>query len=308
MHELGFIMELKTLRSFLAIAREGNVTAAAESLHVTQPTLSRQLATLEEELGTPLFLRGSRKLTLTEGGARFRKRAEEILELVAKVQAEFRQPLDNVSGDIYIGSGETWVLGLVADTMRSMREEYPHVRFHIFSGDGDEVAERLNSGLLDFGIFIEPASVAGYESLRLPAMDTWGVLTLRTSTLANKKSIKPEDLWNEPLIISKQKYMDSHISKWMRKDFTQLNIVGTYNLLYNASIMVRKGLGHALGIDRLVNTPGDTELCFRPFNPQLHVAIYFAWKKYQIFSQPANLFLQRIISAFDANHDNSPRE
>lgn len=291
-------MEIRLLRNFLGVARAGTLSAAAEILNLSQPALSRQMAALEENLGTSLFIRAPRKLQLTGDGMRLRKRAEEIIELVDRTCAEFKLSGPEISGDIYLGSGETWVLGLVAEVMQEMRQSYPNVRFHIFSGDGDEVAEKLNNGILDFGLFIEPANVSGYDSLKLPQVDTWGALLPRSHPLASKASVSPEDLWSEPLIISKQKFMESHISRWMRRDFSDLNIVATYSLLYNASVMVRKGLGIALGLDRLINVESDNELCFRPCNPFLTVGVYFAWKKQKLLSIPAEMFLKMMREKF----------
>ncbi|MBD5626276.1 MAG: LysR family transcriptional regulator [Desulfovibrio sp.] len=291
-------MEIKILQNFLVLARMSNMTAAAEFLNLTQPTFSRQLAALEEELGALLFERGGRRLTLTAAGVRLKKRAEEILELVNRTQCEFRQPENELSGDIYLGSGESWVLGRVAEVMKELRALSPRVRFHVFSGDGDEVSERLNNGLLDFGLFIEPASVSAYESIRLPEVDMWGALMLKESPLASREAVAPEDLWHEPIIISKQSYMEWHISKWMRREFSELNIAATYNLLYNASILVRKGLGIALGLDRLINVSNDPEICFRPCKPALPVALYFAWRKQNLFSPAAQAFLTMVLNRF----------
>lgn len=301
-------MDMKALHNFLFLARMGNMTAAAGALNLTQPTLLRQLACLEEELGAKLFERGGRKLILTAAGRRFRKRAEEILELVGKAKSEFRQARGELKGDVYLGSGETWALCSIAEIMREMRESHPCVRFHVFSGDGDEVSERLNSGLLDFGLFIEPAIVTAYESVRLPEMDNWGAIMLRSNPLAAKEVVRPEDLWAQPLIISKQTFMEGHISKWMRRNFSDLNIAATYNLLYNASIMVRKGVGIALGLDRLINVSNDPEICFRPCDPALPVALYFAWRKGNILSEVAQAFLDKTLAAIggeEAGHNPS---
>lgn len=287
-------MDIKDLRYFLALAKEGSVTAAADYLHLTQPTLSRQLGELEAELGATLFIRGSRRITLTDEGMRLRKRAEEILELVRKAEAEFHAPAETVSGDIYIGGGETYVMGLVTDVIRELQEEHPHIRVHIFSGDGDEVRERIDKGLMEFGVLIEPADLANYDSLELPARNTWGVLMRKDSPLAGKETICPEDLWDLPLIPAKQRLIDENLSRWMKRDFKRLNTVATYNLLYNATVMVESGMGYALGIDKLANTTGDSKLCFRPFNPPLTVGVHFVWKRYQLFSKPAELLLQRM--------------
>ncbi|WP_434778930.1 LysR family transcriptional regulator [Neisseria sp. Ec49-e6-T10] len=291
-------MDIKVLRYFLALAKEESVTAAAQYLHLTQPTLSRQLSELEDKLGTQLFIRGSRKITLTDEGIRLRKRAEEILELVQKTEAEFHAPTEAVSGDIYIGGGETYAMELIAEIIKTLRDDFPQIHVHLFSGNADDVTERIDKGLLDFGVLIGPANMAKYESLTLPAKDTWGVLMRKDSPLAERKFICPEDLWDLPLIGSKQKYVDENISKWIKRDYKRLNIVATYNLIFNASLMVEKGIGYALCLDRLVNTTCLSNLCFRPLSPVLEVDINIVWKRYQVFSKASELFLQRLKSMF----------
>lgn len=292
-------MDIKILRYFLALAREESVTAAAEYLHLTQPTLSRQLSELEDKLGTKLFIRGSRRITLTDEGMRLRKRAEEILSLVQKTEAEFQAPAETISGDIYIGGGETYVMGFVTKVMKALQDDYPQIRFHIFSGDADEVTERIDKGLLDFGLLIEPANITKYESIVLPAQDRWGLLMRKDSPLAQQKSVHPRDLWGLPLISSKQRHVDNNIAKWIKRDYDKLNIVATYNLIFNATLMVEQGIGYALCLDRLVNTAGESSLCFRPFEPALEVNVDIVWKRYQIFSKASELFLQRLKTAFD---------
>ena len=287
-------MDIKVLRYFLALSKEESVTAAAEYLHLTQPTLSRQLSELEEELGTKLFIRGSRKITLTDEGMRLRKRAEEILELVQKTKTEFQTSADSVSGDIYIGGGETYIMGYVADTVKTLQKDYPQLCVHLYSGNADDVTERIDKGLLDFGLLIEPAQITKYDSLSFPAKDVWGVLMKKDSPLAKQDFIQPTDLWSLPLINSRQKHVDENISKWIKKDYEKLNIVATYNLIYNASLMVEKGIGYALCLDKLVNTAGDSQLCFRPLKPALEVDVHIVWKKYQVFSKAAELFLHRL--------------
>ena len=287
-------MDIKVLRYFLALAQQESVTAAADYLHITQPTLSRQLIELEEELGVSLFTRGSRKITLTEEGVLLRKRAQDILELVQKTQAEFQAPADVISGDIYIGGGESHAMGLIADAIKDLQKKYPQICAHIFSGDADEVTEKLDKGLLDFGVLIEPTQSTKYESLLLPAQDTWGVLMRKDSPLAKQPFIEPNDLWELPLITSKQKHVDNNIAKWIKQDYEKLHIVATYNLIFNASLMVEKGIGYALCLDKLINTTGNSALCFRPLKPALTVDINIVWKKYQVFSKPAILFLQQL--------------
>ena len=285
-------MELRVLRYFLAVAREENISAAADYLHLTQPTLSRQLMDLEEELGKKLFLRGNRKITLTEDGVLFRKRANEILELVEKTESEFRSADEAVAGDIYIGGGESEAMRLVAQTARALQRLHPGIRYHLYSGNADDVGERLDKGLLDFGILIEPFDRKKYDSLRLPHRDRWGVLMRRDSPLAALAEIRPEDLLDKPLLHSRQSKVRDGMQAWFGRDMEELNVVGTYNLLYNASLMVEEGVGYALCLDRLINTTGDSRLCFRPLVNQVTAGMDLVWKKYQVFSKAAEKFLE----------------
>lgn len=284
-------MELRVLRYFLAVAREESISAAAASLHLTQPTLSRQLMDLEAELGKTLFVRGNRKVTLTQDGVFLRKRAHEILDLVERTQSAFRHSEEALSGDVYVGGGESDAMRLVARAAGALQAAHPQVHFHLYSGNADDVGERLEKGLLDFGILIGTADLTKYDYLQLPCYDTWGVLMRRDSPLAAKAGIRPEDLWGRPLIVSRQAMIKSNLSNWLRQNFGALNIVSTYNLLFNASLMVEEGLGYALALDRLINTGGDSPLCFRPLEPVLHSELYVVWKKYQVFSKAAEAFL-----------------
>lgn len=291
-------MDIKVLRYFLTLAREQSVTAAAEYLHLTQPTLSRQLSELEQKLGKTLFIRGSRKITLTDEGMLLRKRAEEILELVQKTEREFQASAEVISGDVCIGCGETHAMGLIAQVIKQLQRDYPQIRVHIYSGDADEVTERIDKGLLDFGLLIGADNIDKYDSLLLPAKDTWGVLMQNSSPLANQPTIAAKDLWDKPLIFSKQREVDRRITGWLKRDLNKLNVIATYNLIYNASLMVENGIGYALTLDKLINTSGNSQLCFRPLEPQLTVDINLVWKRYQLFSKAAELFLQRIKQAF----------
>lgn len=289
-------MELRELKYFLAVAREQSISKAAEALFVTQPNLSRQMQSLEKELGQKLFMRGTRKITLTEAGWLLRKRAEEIIELYHKTENELSSPIADISGDVYIGGGESYVMGLVAKTARSIQSNYPNVKYHLFSGDSDTVSERLDKGLIDFGIFIEPFDLSKYDYLRMPLTDTWGVLMRKDSPLAAKSDICPEDLWDKPLILSRQVHRKSMISEWFGKKSEELNVVATGNLLYNISLLVEEGVGYALGLDKIIRTDGNSALCFRPLSPALISHLDIAWKKYQVFSKASELFLDRLRS------------
>lgn len=284
-------MELRVLRYFLAVAREQNISGAAELLHLTQPTLSRQLKDLEEELGKTLFIRGNRKVTLTEDGILLRKRAGEIIALVDKTQNELSGPGDIITGDVYIGAGETDAMRLVARIAAKLQTRFPDIKYHLYSGNSNNVAERLDKGLLDFGVFVEPADIKKYHYMRLPATDIWGLLMRRDSPLAAKDYITPADLWDIPIITSAQAMMNNVFSGWLGDEFEKLQIVATYNLIYNASMMVDEGFGYALTLDKLINTSGSSNLCFRPLNPVLDVKLDLVWKKYQVFSKAAEQFL-----------------
>lgn len=290
-------MELRTLHYFLAVAREQSISAAAESLHLSQPALSTQLKALEEELGKQLLIRGtkgSRKVVLTEEGMILRKRAEEILSLVQKAEEEITRPDETIVGDVVIGAGETDTVRLLAQTAQKLKQQYPGIHYHISSGNAEYVLEYLDKGLIDFGLLFREPDRKKYEVLPLPAADTWGVLMRRDAPLARKEVITPEDLWDLPLIISHQKGDDQRLAQWMGREIAALDVVATYNLVFNASLLVDEGLGYALCFDKLIHTEG-TNLCFRPFSPKLEVPAYIVWKKYQIFSKAADRFLQSVL-------------
>ena len=286
-------MELRVLQYFLAVAREQNISAAAQSLHLTQPTLSRQLKELEEELDKQLMVRGNRKIILTEEGMLLRKRAEEILELVNRTEQELARSDDAVSGDIYIGTGETDGVRQLARTAKQLQENCPGIRFHIVSGDAVDVCERLDKGLLDFGVLLGDIDKIKYRYLELPMKDTWGVLMRRDSPLSARETVSPRDLWDKPLILSRQVDNKSGLYRWLGKEPSELHTVATYNLIYNASLMVDEGMGYAFTLDKLVNTTG-SNLCFRPLRPRLELGMYLVWKKSQIFSRAAELFLEHL--------------
>ena len=288
-------MELRVLQYFLAVAREQSISGAAEALHLSQPTLSRQLKDMEEELGKQLMIRGNRKITLTEEGMILRKRAEEIMELVKKTENEIILSDEGISGDIHIGAGETDATRLLARAANCLQSECPLVHYHITSGDGCDITEQLDKGLLDFGLILEPIDVSKYNYLRVPFKDSWGVLMRRDSPLAAHSVITPQHLWKQPLIVSRQISCCSHdLANWMQKELSTLNIVATYNLVFNASLMVEEGLGYAVCLDHIINVSGDSVLCFRPLAPQLEVGMSIIWKRYQFLSKAAEKFLLKL--------------
>ncbi|WP_066067002.1 LysR family transcriptional regulator [Neobacillus soli] len=295
-------MELRVLRYFLTVAREGSMTAAADFLHVTQPTLSRQLKDLEQELGKKLFNRSSHSIILTDEGMLLRKRAEEIVDMVNKLDTEFSSMEETIGGDIYIGGGETDAMRQIARVVKELQLRYPNIRYHLFSGNEDDVTERLDKGLLDFGILIQPADLSKYNYIDIPGKDVWGVVMRKDSPLAFKDTIQAVDLLSVPLICSrqamKQTFSKNEFADWFGEDFDKLTVVITYNLAYNAAIMVEEGIGYAVTIDKIVNTSSESNLCFRPLEPRLESGLNIVWKKHQVFSTAANAFLKAIQEKF----------
>ena len=295
-------MEFRVLRYFLAVAREGSVTGAANFLHLTQPTLSRQIRDLEEHLGTKLFVRRSHNVVLTAEGMRFRQRAEEIIDMVEKTESEFTLPEGTVSGEIHIGGGETRAMRLITGILHTIRRDYPDIRFQLHSGNAEDVTERVDKGLLDFGILIQPVDIGKYDYVDIPAADVWGVLMRKDNPLAKKKTIRKKDLLGVPLICSRwasrRGPATNALVDWFGSDFEKLDVVATYNLIYNATLMVEEGIGAALAIDGLANTTSTSDLCFRPLEPRVESGLNMVWKKYQVIPPAAQLFLKRILEKF----------
>ncbi|WP_034667519.1 LysR family transcriptional regulator [Bacillus safensis] len=294
-------MDIRVLRYFLTIAREGNFSSAAHFLHVTQPTLSRQIKELEEELGRKLFIRSNHGIVLTEDGLFLKKRAESIVEMMNKLKQDFVVNTDSISGDVFIGGGESEAIKYIGSVMKKLQNDYPNIRFHIYSGNEEDVTERLDRGLLDFAILIQPADLSKYQYIDIPDVDTWGVVTRRDSSIAKKISIRASDLLNIPLICSRQAmttHSKNEFTNWLGEHNEHLNIVCTYNLAYNAGVMVNEGIGHAIVIDKIINTSVDTNLIFRAFEPQLKSGLSVVWSKHQAFSIAADLFLTKLKEHF----------
>lgn len=293
-------MELRELRYFLAVAQELNITKAAEYLYISQPSLSKQMQNLEKEVGKPLFVRSNRRITLTETGMLLKKRAEEILSLYEKTEADLSAPPDDIAGEVLIGGGESWAVRTVARAACAMQRQYPAVRFQFYSGDADAVIEKLEKGLIDFGIVVDLPDLKKYNSMRLPDADRWGVLMRRDSPLAQNDTVTAEELRALPLLCSMQSMQkNSRLIEWLGGSSRGLRIVGQYNLLYNATLLVQSGMGYAICLDNLVNTTGESPLCFKPLDPPLYIHLDIVWKKYTAFSKPAQLFLdflQRAIA------------
>lgn len=284
-------MELRVLRYFLTVAQEENITKAAALLHVTQPTLSRQLMQLEEELGCKLFHRSQYRIILTDAGMLLRRRAQEIVELADKTQREFAQPEGELAGEISIGCGETQGMTFLSQHIRSFRELHPQVQFRIYSANADDVKERIEKGLLDLGLLTEPVDIGRYAFLRLPQKDRWGALVPKDSPLAQKEGITPQDLTGVPLLMSGRDKVRSELAGWFGDEFDRLTIAATFNLILNAANMVKNGVGVALCFD-LENI--SDALQFVPLSPKLETGTVLAWKKDKPLSPAAEQFHRHI--------------
>jgi len=297
-----YFMEIRVLKYFLAAAREGSITKAANYLHLTQPTLSRQLQNLEKELGQKLLIRGQHNVSLTPEGHTLRQRAEEIIDMADKTEQEFRSIKYVTAGTVYIGSGESHTIRLITDIIKEVQTQYPEIKFDLVSGNAQDITEKLDKGLLDFAVLIEPIDISKYDYLTLPEKDRWGVVMKKDSPLAKKKSITYKDLKNLPLILSKQaagqKPADSAFMKWFKGGFEDFNIAAAYNLIYNAGLMAESGIGYVVGLDKLLNTMNSSNLTFRPLHPALESGLNIVWKKGQIFSKPAKVFLEKLKERF----------
>ncbi len=290
-------MEIRVLRYFLETAREGNMSRAAERLHISQPTMSKQIKELETELGAKLFLRSNFSVRLTDAGMLLRKRAEDILDLVDKTTAEFHALDDVGSGEIFVGAAESESVKYFARAVKTIQEQYPGVRCNIFSGNMEDVTERLDKGLLDFAIIMSYVDLSKYNYLAVPASDTWGVIMRKDSPLAKKEAVTLDDLYGLPLICSRQ-WMDQDFPQWFEGNTERLQIVATFNLVYNAAVMVREGIGYAISYDKLADTGEASDLCYRPLAGVPESEMYVVWRRYQTFTPVAELLLDELRRRF----------
>lgn len=291
-------MDLKSLRYFLAIAEEGSISAAAESLNLSQPNISRQMTLLEKELGAKLFERGSRRIVLTEEGMLLRRRAVEILQLADTAVTEIGSAGKDVIGTVRIGCGETDAMRVVARAIRRFSETHPMVRFELHSGNAEDVSDLLERGLVDFGVLIEPTDKTRYDYLSFPTDIRWGALVRRDDPLARMYGVSPSDISGRRVIVSRQNMAANGISGWMGPDFPEPDVVATYNLLFNASLLVSEGVGIALCLEGIVNTSGDSDLVFVPFEPELRVGMSLVWKKNSVQGRAQRLFLDGLREFF----------
>lgn len=290
-------MEIRTLRYFLAVAREENMTHAAQTLHVTQPTLSKQLHALEEELGKKLFLRHSFSIQLTEEGLLLRKRAEDLVKMADKIASEFRTLDDITGGDVYFGLAESYQIRFLAGAIRAFKKTCPDLRYHITSGDTEQVIERLDKGVIDFAALAEDPDTVRYCCLAFPKPDVWGVVMPTDCPLAAKETVRAEDLAGLPLFCSEQGWRKD-IPRWCGRKMDDLRLEGSFRLPYNASLFVKEKLGYLLTFEHLVNTGPGSGLVFRRLSPRLETRVYLVWKKHQVFTPIAERLLESLTVLF----------
>lgn len=283
-------MEFRVLQYFLAVTREGNISAAAQSLNLSQPSLSRQLKDLEDELGAKLFIRGNRHIELTEEGLILRKRAGEIMQLVELTESEISEVKNNISGTLSIGAGESLSMHRITEVFRRLKENYPDIRLNVVSGDTEDLQDRLDRGLLDFALIFTDFDRNAYHHLTLEEKEIFGVIMRRDDALAEKKFITVKDLYDKPLIVSRANGLDIFSGAQARR----LQVAATYNLLYNASLMVEDGIGVAISFDGLVDTSENSSLCFRPLYPEISVSPSLIWKRHQKLSIISQLFIKQL--------------
>ncbi len=291
-------MEIRTLRYFLAAAREENMTRAAEILHVTQPTLSKAIKSLEDELGKKLFTRRSFSIVLTQEGNLLRDRAEDLVNMADKIEKEFVSLDDITGGELYFGLAESYQIRYLVGEISAFKQDYPNLHYHITSGDTEQVAEKLDKGLLDFAVLAEIPDKTKYEYLVFPEPDIWGVVMPADSPLAKKKAVRSRDLIGLPLFCSGQGW-EKDIPKWAKGDMDKLHLEGSFRLSYNASLFAGEHLGYLLTFDKLVNTSEGSALVFRPLTPKLETKLFLVWKKGQTFSPIAERFLKQVTVDFN---------
>ena len=290
-------MEIRALRYFLEVAREENMSKAAERLHLSQSTLSKQLKALEEELGKKLFLRHSFSIELTDEGMLLRKRAEDLLSMADKITAEFSTMDDIVGGNIYFGCAESYQIRHLAKVIRHFKQQYPDFHYHITSGDTEQVTEKLNKGILDFAVIVEEPDYEKYHVLKMPDSNRWGVIMPASCKLSEKPAVRFEDLLGLPLFCSEQSWR-TDLPRWCGSRLEELKLEGSFRLSYNGSIFAREGLGYLLTFENLINTGPESGLVFRPLSPVLETNMYIIWKKRQIFTPIAERFIRELQLAF----------
>lgn len=287
-------MELRVLKYFLEAARQGNITKAAESLNVTQPTMSRQIKDLEWELGEKLFERTNYAIKLTPAGQLLRERAEDILEMADKTLSEFKAlKEDEISGDIAIACAESKNISFLAKCINQLKITHPKIRFHLYAGDSERVLEKLDKGLFDFAVIVENVDLEKYNQLTVHAVDRWGVIMRKDSELAGKDFIEPADLIGKPIMVSRQS-LGADLPRWLGDETEKLNVVASLDLTYNGSVLAKEGVGYLLTFEGLVNTGSESDLCFKPLMPELTTSMYVIWRKHQNFTRAGEIFLEEL--------------
>ena len=294
-------MEIRSLRYFLIAAREESMTKAAELLHISQPTLSKTIKSLEDELGKKLFTRHSFSISLTEEGALLRDRAEDLVTMADKIESEFLSLDDITGGELYFGLAESFQIRHLAREIRRLKGRYPGLNYHITSGDTEQVTEKLDKGLLDFAVICDTPDTRKYDYAVFPEGDIWGLILPANAELAKKKTIKIDDLQGLPLITSKQGW-NGDIKTWAGDRFDTLHLEGSFRLAYNASMFVREGLGYQLSFRHLVDVSKSSGLVFRPLSPRLETKLYLIWNRSQTFTPIAERFLDQIKASFPSHH------
>lgn len=285
-------MEIRVLRYFLTVVREESITKAAEVLHITQPTLSRQLAQLEEEVGVKLFHRGTRKISLTNEGILLRRRAEEIAELIDKTEKELIEQEELIDGEVSLGCGELASVGLLPSIFESFSKKYPLVKYDLYTANADQIKERMDKGLTDIGLLLEPVDMEKYDFIRLSIKERWVVLMRPDDPLAKKKFVTAKDLAKLPIIIVRRPSVQNELANWFGGIFSNLHILFRSNLSTNAAIMVQNGLGYALVIEGSLPFWDQSKICYRPLYPELSATSVLAWKRQQPFSLATTKFIE----------------
>mgnify|MGYP000050726567 FL=1 len=289
-------VEIRTLRYFLAIVQEGSITKAAEMLHITQPTLSRQMMDLEQELGTVLLIRGKRSVTLTEDGLLFKQQAEEIVDLADKAENAFRDKTEKISGTIAIGAAEALGSRILASYMKRFSDKYPDVQFELYNEMADHIKDKIDKGILDIGLVLEPIDTSKYEFIRFSGKETWGILCRKDHPLTNKERIAVEDIRPYPLILPSREKALSEVLNWLGCEERNLKVPVKYNLLSNVALLVEAGMGCAVCLDGALSIHYSEELCFCPVYPEHTTRCVLLWKKNRLFQPAASLFIQMLHS------------
>jgi len=291
-------MDVRVLKYFLTVASVGNITKAAAVLHVTQPTLSRQMMDLEKELGTELLIRGKRHVILTDSGVLFQQRAQEIVALIEKTQRDLVEYNNSVEGMISIGCVETVASQLLPEAIETFHARYPLVQYEIYSANGDDIRNKIDNGHIDIGIMVEPIETAKYDFVRLNIFDRWGVLMRKDDSLAKEKSIRAKDIVDLPLFLSRRRVVTDEIERWLGEEINNLHVIGYHNLITNIMQLIKRGLGYSISVQGAHTIRPDEEICFVPFSPERKAGHVLAWRKNQIFNQATSLFLEYAKATF----------